>query len=270
MNLIQRIRFSPWYFKLSLLKNRQFRINRKGALRVHESLGLKNQLVFDIGASSGTRTELMLQLGCQVVALEPDPVGFEVLNCRFGTHPRAVLLRQGAGSKSERGTLYRCENSSLSTFSATDRDDCLGDRRFSGADRNYFATDEVEITTLDDLISEFGEPYFCAITTIGYEQHILAGLSHPIPIVTYSVNLPYQIEAAISCCDKMASLGDYRCGLIFSNLWNGFHNNQWWEQEAFKDQLKGLWETRPGNSRYVEVYCVEKSLFDQLPLAPSR
>lgn len=266
MRFTDKIRHSPWYFALALLKSPRLRRSRRIALEVYERLGIRDKLAFDIGASMGGRTELMLALGCKVVAVEPDPAAFEILTCRFGNHRNATLIQKGAGENPGTKTLYQCGTSTLSTFSEEDRDSSLADGRFSNRDRTYDASRQVEITTLNALIGEFGVPYFCKISTIGYEKYILAGLSHPIPVISYTINLPHQIEAGIECCDKLASLDSYSSALIFSDFANGFHLNCWYNHTELRKQLADLSRSRPGNSSYVEVYCIDSAIFDTIHL----
>ena len=57
-----------------------------------------NDLCFDIGANVGQTTEALLELGARIVAVEPNPLCFPVLNWQFGRNPRVTLVRKAVGA----------------------------------------------------------------------------------------------------------------------------------------------------------------------------
>ncbi len=61
---------------------------------------------------------------------------------------------------------------------------------------------EIETTSLDALIEEFGLPGFCKIDTDGYELNVLAGLSKPIPLLCFEV-ISVQKELVVRCLNKL-------------------------------------------------------------------
>ena len=73
--------------------------------------------------------------------------------------------------------LQICENApTISTMS----DKWIKDGRFSN-DYKWTKTQLVAVTTLDDLIKEYGSPKFCKIDVEGFEYPVLKGLTKPIP-----------------------------------------------------------------------------------------
>src|SRR5499427_10251623 len=62
-------------------------------------------LVFDIGAHAGNRVRAFTALGCQVVALEPQPDFAWLLRVLFGRRWVVRIIEAGAGRAAGRGTL---------------------------------------------------------------------------------------------------------------------------------------------------------------------
>src|SRR3974390_2600219 len=108
------------------------------------------ELCFDIGANVGQTVEELLAAGARVVAVEPNPSCFPVLEHQFAGDPRVHLVRTALGATTGAATL-----------------------RFSGSESNAslrgdwpFANEQsviVEVITLDALIGRFGPPHFLKI-----------------------------------------------------------------------------------------------------------
>jgi hypothetical protein len=80
--------------------------------------------------------------------------------------------------------------------------------RFSN-DFTWSGIQQVEVTTLDKLIREFGVPHFCKIDVEGYEAQVLNGLSQPIPVISFEFMTEF-VDETNKCISKLASLADYR------------------------------------------------------------
>ena len=61
------------------------------------------------------------------------------------------------------------------------------------------------VTTLQNLMEEFGQPYFIKIDAEGFEQEILSGLSSTIPCLSFEVNLPVFLQESINCVHLLAA-----------------------------------------------------------------
>src|SRR6185312_7284300 len=68
------------------------RRHRAGMLRFYASFMREGDLVFDVGANVGNRTEIFLDLGANVVAIEPQPECVRRLHRHFGADPRVTIL----------------------------------------------------------------------------------------------------------------------------------------------------------------------------------
>jgi FkbM family methyltransferase len=70
--------------------------------------GLKpGDLAVDLGANVGLFTARMAASGADVVAFEPDPHAFALLQARVGSLPNVTLIPAAAGDKAGTFTLYR-------------------------------------------------------------------------------------------------------------------------------------------------------------------
>lgn len=169
------------------------------------------QLAFDIGAHVGDRTASFLRLGASVVALEPQPRVFRALRLIHGRHPRAVLQRAAAGA--EEGALTLHLNTANPTVATASRD--LVDRAPATPgwqEQVWDSSISVPVVTLDQLISRHGLPDFVKIDVEGFEAQVLAGLSVPLPALSFEVTM-IQRAVARPCIERLAALGDYEFNL---------------------------------------------------------
>src|SRR5215211_3987454 len=116
------------------------------------------ELAVDIGANVGNRVQPLLAIGARVVAVEPLPKAAETLRCRFGGHAGFVLVQKAAGSALGSASITTADASVLSTMSREFIDATTSSGRFR--DMHWTDSIEVEVTTLDAIIGEYGEPAF--------------------------------------------------------------------------------------------------------------
>ena len=116
-----------------------------------------DDLCFDIGANIGDKTELFIQLGAIVVAIEPQESCWRVLKKRFKNKRvfvEPVALDSSKGIK----TIFIDRSHTLATISQDWIDIVKQSGRFSG--HNWTDKSVVQTTTLDDLINKYGKPVF--------------------------------------------------------------------------------------------------------------
>jgi FkbM family methyltransferase len=166
----------------------------------------KGDLCFDVGANIGNRTGIFLALGAKVIAVEPQKECAKLLKIRFGNK---ISLEKCALGKSEgKGAIYISETSEISSLSK-DWISAVSKHRFK--DKQWNQTEEVEISTLDKLISLHGVPKFCKIDVEGFEEEVLGGLSQPIPVISFEYTLPERIVNIKNCLDQLSRLGVFEC-----------------------------------------------------------
>jgi FkbM family methyltransferase len=114
-------------------------------------------LVFDVGANIGRKTEDFLAIGAKVLCVEPQPACVGILREKFQSNPAVTVAGVGLADRPGRLSLSVCtEAPTISTFS-----DNWKQGRF--ANFKWDQTVSVEVTTLDELIKTHGVPQYCKI-----------------------------------------------------------------------------------------------------------
>ena len=176
--------------------------------RLYATLAGPGDLVFDVGAHAGNRTRALAALGCRVVSLEPQPDFARLLRLLFDRHPRVSILEAAVGDHAGVATLSISDRTpTMTTLAAAWRAAREQDRVFAGVRWNRDI--EVELVTLDALIARFGPPAFVKIDVEGGEPAVLAGLSQPVPALSFEY-LPGTLDYTRACVDRLQALGDYR------------------------------------------------------------
>lgn len=111
------------------------------------------------------------------------------------------------GVASAQGTLpiHICSTSECSSFSDT----------FIAAQskqNSHFKWDRIEtvpVITADSLVEKYGIPSFIKIDVEGFEDEVLAGLSRPVPALSFEVRPHDSTSAAGASLDRLGRLGRY-------------------------------------------------------------
>lgn len=168
----------------------------------------EGETAFDIGANTGEWTEEMRRLGADVVAVEPQAECVAELRSRFARDPRVRIVDRAVGDEEGEGVLHLAVTGSAHASMSDEWREAAVAHRGMPAD-GWVGTERVEVTTLDSLIGEFGAPRLCKIDVEGLEPNVLAGLSRPLPAVTFEFHRE-MADAVEACTQRLAKLGDYR------------------------------------------------------------
>jgi FkbM family methyltransferase len=159
-------------------------------------------LVFDVGANMGERTKTFLELGADVIAIEPQDVCVTRLRERFGdsitTVPAAVGRTEGEAD------LLVASYHTISSLSPAWVESVRASGRF--AEFTWNETVRVPVTTLDTLIGRYGVPAFCKIDVEGYELAVMEGLSRPLLALSFEFD-PELLDERTACVRRLVSLG---------------------------------------------------------------
>ena len=163
---------------------------------------------FDVGAHAGNRVRAWRALGARVVAVEPQPDFVGLLRLFFGRDREVTIVPKALGAR--RGTARL----GISTATPTVSSMAPGWIETVATDRSFAAVRwdrsvEVDVTTLDELVAEHGEPAFCKIDVEGFEADVLKGLSRPLRALSFEY-LPMAHDAALTVLELVENLGDYR------------------------------------------------------------
>jgi FkbM family methyltransferase len=207
------------------------------------------RVAFDIGAHVGDRIRCWRSLGARVLAVEPQPDFAWLLRRFFGRDPGVTVLACGIGREAARATLrVSSRTPTVSSFSDAWMKDVQRDPRFARIawDRAV----EVELCTLDALIERFGEPCFVKLDVEGMERDALAGLTRPLPALSFEY-IPLLRARAAACIDRVVELGDYRFrrSEVETTRWA---EGAWLDAQQMKRALDAL----PDNAGSGDVYAV--------------
>jgi FkbM family methyltransferase len=222
----------------NLFKPGKKRAHRKEVGLYQSFLG-NCHLIFDVGAYDGHKTAAFLEIADKVLAVEPDPDNFKLLNIRFRNKKDRVFLKQLALSDKtgndhlmihQRGSAFNTLNPEWKNILEAD----------SGKRWNQKITFisgkpvEVKTETLDTLIDQYGKPDFIKIDVEGFEKRVFMGLSQKVPCISFECLLPefrddllYIIEKLLSFDSKTKFNAIHEEELVFPEFVNESHIREW-------------------------------------------
>jgi FkbM family methyltransferase len=182
-----------------------YEFSQKSSLKkLHSQFIQPGMLVFDIGANTGFYTNSFLDLGAKVICVEPQPYCIRELKHRLKGNPAVKILEMGVADK--RGEMVLHIDSSNNT-TATFSEKYMRQGPFSN--RHWGTEINVVVTTLDDLMIEYGTPDFCKIDVEGLEYSVLSSLCTKIPVISFEFSRVFWDDAE-RCLDLLQNLGDIR------------------------------------------------------------
>lgn len=221
MFTLKAIRKKKWYLyikysKLFAVYERLFKPGVQQAykreVQFYHSFLPHCRLIFDIGAYDGHKTEAFLTLADKVVCCEPDAFNHSTLKIRFRRRHKRVSIENKALSDTvgeasyyihHAGSAFNTLNTKWKTILEADNISRWNEKiTFSGAVT-------VPLTTLDQLISQYGQPDFIKIDVEGYEQFVLKGLSVPVAHISFETLLPDCKQELLNCVNHLRGLNDH-------------------------------------------------------------
>lgn len=163
-----------------------------------------DDLVFDVGANLGNRSQAFLKQGARVVAFEPQSVCAQRLRDLFQSNDRFDLEQCVLGDTGGNVDMLLCDSSTISSLSTDWIDAVQKSGRFSNYSWNK--KESVQMTTLDRMIEKYGAPKFVKIDVEGSELKVLRGLSSPVSSASFEF-VPEFIDSTYKCIRHLESLG---------------------------------------------------------------
>jgi FkbM family methyltransferase len=209
-------------------------------------------LCFDLGAHVGNRLWAWSRLGARIVAVEPQPDCMRLLRRWYGRRPQVRLVEQAVGAAPGVQTLLVSRRTPTVTTLSADWIAAVGQAKsFAGV--RWDAALPVQVTTLDALIAEHGEPAFCKIDVEGYELEVLRGLSGPLRALSFEY-IPATLEISLGCLERLGRLGDYEYNWSEQET-QRLRASAWLARGSLETILKGL----PADAKSGDIYARLKS-----------
>lgn len=204
---------------------------QRGLRRLYRDFVAPGDLVFDVGAHVGDRTAAFAALGARVVALEPQPGVLPWLRRMVGRRPGVTIVPEAVGRSVGSAVLAISDaHPTVSTLATVWRERLpVANPTFRRVRWNRSV--EVRVTTLDELVEQFGEPRFCKIDVEGHEAEVLAGLSRPLEALSVEF-VAGGLDVALACVRRLSSLGHYRYNAIAGER-RSFRFGTWQDAESF-------------------------------------
>lgn len=206
-------------------------------------------LFFDIGANVGNRTRAAARIGTRVVSVEPQPHLAALLRRLFARSDTVTVIEAAVGERN--GTVNLILNERHPTL-ATTRADWIESVRNSerfGAERWDDAIPVRQIT-LDSLIGSYGVPDFTKIDVEGNEEGVLAGLSEPLPALSFEF-VPTLPERSTRCVELLSRIDRYRFNYSLVERME-FVSDRW----VGAGEMIDILESMPPDGRSGDVYAV--------------
>src|ERR1700733_7126288 len=174
----------------------------------------QGDLIFDIGANEGFKTDLFLRLGARVVAIEPDETNQSILQERFVRfrlfRRPLVIVGKAVSDKSALETMWMDgPGSAVNTLSqkwATTLKENKARHTYGHYGLDFARNKIVETTTLEELMSAHGVPIFIKIDVEGYEVNVMRSLQRPVRYLSFEVNLREFRPEGIQCVELLGHL----------------------------------------------------------------
>jgi FkbM family methyltransferase len=192
-----------------LFKRQVIQAHRKEVDFYSSFLPTHSPLIFDIGAYDGHKTAAFLELANKVVSCEPDKHNFRTLQIRFrNLRSRVIIENKALSDHLGTETFYiHHAGSAFNTLNPKWKQILEADTVNRWNESVKFSDQlNVSLTTLDQLIGQYGKPAFIKIDVEGYELQVLKGLTEKVPFLSFECLLPDCKQELLDCLHHISQL----------------------------------------------------------------
>ena len=247
IGLYQRLKASGWYDLYWRVADRRITDRRNRELEFYRSLPIgfrTGDLIFDVGANHGQKTDIFLRLGANVVAVEPDAVNQEVLRQKFLsyrlTKKPVMIVGKAVSDRDAVETMWIDEpGSAKNTLSQKWVETLRADRDRFGTTLDFGEKKQIETITLEGLMTTYGLPFFVKIDVEGHEPCVLRGLQRSVPYLSFEVNLPEFKPEGMQCIESLALLDGKGKFNYAVDCQRGLALDRWFDSTEFLKIMDG-------------------------------
>ena len=191
-------------------------------MELFQELNLNGTLCFDIGANIGNKTQSFLNFGASVVCVEPQQDCFSILESKFKDNKKVKIIQTALGTSKGVKKIFISQENTLTTMS----EDFISETTKDRFKNTVWGKEElINVTTLDEIVMNYGTPIFCKIDVEGYEVEVLKGLSQPIKYISVEF-IPELKQKTFDCIKLINNLGNYNYNYIEGES-SAFTFNNW-------------------------------------------
>lgn len=178
--------------------------HRMRLIRFYSAHIRQGDLCFDVGANVGEFTSVFLHCGARVVAIEPQPSCVAILRQRYATNQNVILVDQALGSRHGEAEIFLSHSDTVASMSKEWIQRVQNSGRF--ATYRWDRSCRVPVSTLDHLISVYGQPNYIKIDVEGYEYEVIKGLTQKVPLLSFEF-VPENLEIALQSIGYLNQIG---------------------------------------------------------------
>jgi FkbM family methyltransferase len=229
-------------------------VRRRRMIRFYRQFIRPGDLVFDVGAHTGSRTSIFLHLAGtsgKIVAFEPQRTCAEILCRTFACAPNVVVVPEALGTRAGTAEMMISNAKTVSTLSEEWIETARKTRRF-GEEVRWDGRERIVVDTLDNAIEKFGTPSFIKIDVEGYEKEVLAGLSRRLRTVLSIEFVPELLHNTETCLNVLSPLNSISCNFSLGETFT-FALGSWVPPGELLDHLGTLRGTLENGDIYVRL-----------------